>query len=270
VEIGKKWGELLADRDIALDTLQTKRGGVSVWDRMKPEEKQNFTNKVQQQFLLLPNLPRYDKPELIAAQEEGFAAGVQAGYSLEKFNAFLIKLGSELAIALFSGLAARGVRLPRFIAQALRRALPAISAPARTAAEAEALIARVRLQTGRVVYNIGGRAAPGEPADAININPEELRVAIPNQVVIRGEQMDLLLPAASGDEIISRNLVGDINWDEMARASKVVVKPGGTVTLSPFSPASRAGEIEQIRAAMQKAGFKNVRVDFGAFVKGER
>jgi hypothetical protein len=268
VEIGQKWGTLLADRDIALDTLQTKRGGVSVWDRMKPEEKQDFANKVQQQFTLLPILPQYDKPDLIAAQDDGFTSGVQSGFSLEKFTAFLVKLGTDLAIALFSGLVARGIRLPRFIAQALRSALPATSAAARTAAEVEALIARVRIQSGRVVYNIGGRAAPGEPAGAINVNPEELPGGIPNQVVVRGEAMDGLLPNGSGDEVFSRNLVGDINWDQMARASKAVVKPGGTVTLSPWG--GQLGELPQIQAAMEKAGLKNVRVEFGAVVKGER
>jgi Domain of unknown function (DUF4157) len=268
VAIGQKWGELLADRDLALDTLQTKHGGVSVWDRMKPEEKRDFANKVQDQFVTLPVLPQYDKPELMAAQDDGFTAGVQSGYSLEKFANFLVKLSTELAIALFAGLAARGVRLPRFISQALQRLLPAASSSARTAEEVAALIARVRIQSGRVVYNIGGRGAPGEPVGAINVNPEELPGGIPNQVVARGEEMDRLIPNGSGDEVFSRNLVGDIQWEQMARASKAVVKPGGTVTLSPWG--GQLGELPQIQAAMEKAGFRNVRVEFGAVVKGER
>jgi Domain of unknown function (DUF4157) len=146
--------------------------------------------------------------------------------------------------------------------------LPAAPTAARTAAEAEALIARVRIQSERVVYNVGGRGAPGEPAGAINVNHEELPGGIPNQVVVRGEEMDRLLPAGSGDEVFSRNLVGDINWDQMARASKAVVKPGGTVTLSPWG--GQLGELPQIQAAMENAGFKNVRVEFGAVVKAER
>jgi hypothetical protein len=235
---------------------------------MKPEERQAFTKNVEDQFALLPILPQYVKPDLIAAQDEGFSFGVQSGYSLEKFNAFLIKLGSELALALFSGLAARGVRLPQFIVRALQNQLPAASAAARTAAEAQALVARVRIQSGRVVYNIGGRGAPGEPVGAINVNPEVLPGGIPNQVVVRGEQMDRLLPLGSGEEVFSRNLVGDINWDEMARASKAVVKPGATVTLSPWG--GQLGELRQIQAAMEKAGLRNVRVEFGAVVKGER
>jgi len=80
--------------------------------------------------------------------------------------------------------------------------------------------------------------------------------------------MDGLLPNGSGDEVFSRNLVGDINWDQMARASKTVVKPEGTVTLSPWG--GQLGELPQIQAAMEKAGLKNVRVEFGAVVKGER
>jgi hypothetical protein len=71
-------------------------------------------------------------------------------------------------------------------------------------AEAKLLVERIRVQQGQVIYNIGGRAAPGEPAGAINVNPEIRRVQIPNQVIVKGEEMDKLLPAASGDSVIWR------------------------------------------------------------------
>lgn len=146
--------------------------------------------------------------------------------------------------------------------------LSPVATPATTAAEAEALIAKVRSEHGRIVYNVGGRAAPGEPANAININDEELRGGIPNQVLVRGENMDKLLPPGSGDEVWSRNLVGDIDWGEVARAAKVVVKPGHTVTLSPWG--GQLGDLPQIKAAMEAQGFRNVRVEMGVVVKGER
>jgi hypothetical protein len=271
-KIGEQWGTALADKDIFLDNLQTKIGGRrSVWETLTPAQKEIQAKRFQDDFALLPRLPQLDQPELVAAQDDGFEAGVTIGYSLEKFNGFLVKLGSAIAIFLFQGLAARGVRLPTFITRGLRGligALPTPPNPATTPADVAALLARVRVQAGRVVYNIGGRAAPGEPANAININPEQLREEIPNHVLVRGEEMDKLLPNGSGDEVFSRNLVGDINWKEMARAAKVVVKPGGTVTLSPWG--GQLGELPQIQTAMETAGLKNVRVEFGSVVKGER
>jgi hypothetical protein len=146
--------------------------------------------------------------------------------------------------------------------------VPVAPRPATTRAEVEAMLAKVRSQQVRIVYNVGGRAAAGEPPNAINIQPEELRGGIPNQVRVRGEEMDTLLPPDSGDEVYSRNLVGNIDWTKMARAAKIVVKPGGTVMLRPW--AGQFSELPQIEAAMRKAGFKNVRIESGSAVKGER
>lgn len=269
VKVGMAWGSLLGEYDVALSTLKEKRLGVSVWDRMTDAEKEKWGNDAKKQFDTLPTLTAPGRPEMVAAQDEGFEMGVVHGYSLAKFEAFLVKLGTNLAIMLFTGLAARGVRLPGFITQGLRNALPAaLRNPATTKAEVEALVASVRLARGRVIYNVGGRAHPTEPPGAINVNPETMAEPIPNHVRCKGEDMDKLIPPGSGDEVFSRNLVGEIDWEKMARASKVVVKPGGTVTLSPY--AGQAREVPLIRDAMMRAGFRDVKVVGDALVTGVR
>lgn len=267
--IGEQWGTALADKDILLDTLQNSiGGGLPIWDRLTLAQKKIQVKRFEDDFALLPTLPQLDKPELNAAQDNGFETGVANSYSLEKLKGFLVKLGAQIAIFLFQGLVARGIRLPRLIPRLLLPGLPTPPNPAITPADVEALLARTRLQSGRIVYNVGGRGARGEPANAININPEQFPEPFPNQVLVRGEEMDKILPSGSGDEVFSRNLVGNINWNEMAKAAKVVVKPGGTVTLSPWG--GQLNELPQIQAAMETAGLKNVRIEFGAVVKGER
>jgi hypothetical protein len=123
------------------------------------------------------------------------------------------------------------------------------------------LVTQVRSRTGRVVVNVGGRGAPGEPVDAINVNPEQFRPgeAFPNQVLAKGEQMQDLFPAGSVDEVTSRNLVGDINWDELARSAYYIVKPGARVALRPWG--GQLGDIPAMEKAMQAAGFTNVARD---------
>jgi hypothetical protein len=124
VQIGQKWGTLLGERDVALETLQNKWAGVSVWDRMSPQERSEWARNAEAQFAALPALPEYKEQDQQAAQEDGFNAGVESGYSGAKFAAFLVNLGSDLAIALFSGLAARGLKLPRFISTRMQASLP--------------------------------------------------------------------------------------------------------------------------------------------------
>jgi hypothetical protein len=132
--IGEEWGIAFADKDIQLGILQDRSGGHSVWDTLTPEQKKAHAQRIQDDFARLPVPPEYDKPELISAQEDGFMAGVQSGYSLEQFTVFLVKIGSQLAISIFSGLAARGIKLPRFFANLLQRSLPRLVAPGTGAA----------------------------------------------------------------------------------------------------------------------------------------
>ena len=163
--IGERWGHLLGEYDVALETLQTKWGGVSAWDRMTPKEKSDWTAEAQEQFARLPVLPKVEKPELAAAQEEGFKAGMEAGYSAAKFTAFLVKLGTDLAIALFTGLAARGVRLPSFITQSLqqaeRKALIGELGAAGVKFTEEKIVEITRSAAGRIVFLEQGTAESG-------------------------------------------------------------------------------------------------------------
>ena len=138
---------------------------MSVWDRITAAEKGRWAKAVQDEFAKLPLLPQVDEPELVAAQEEGFQAGLESGYSDVKFTAFLIKVGTEIAIALFSGLAARGVRLPRFISQILqqaeRKALIEELAAAGVKFTEEKIVEIARSAAGKVVFLEQGTAQSG-------------------------------------------------------------------------------------------------------------
>ena len=123
--VGQQWGDLLAQEDIAVDQLQSKQMGVSVWDRMTAAEKTDWAKKVEDEFAKLPTLAD-TKPENQAAQDQGFQSGMMAGYSATKFAAFMTKIGGEIALAIFAGVAARGLRLPRFIARALQASISEI------------------------------------------------------------------------------------------------------------------------------------------------
>ncbi len=132
---------------------------------------------------------------------------------------------------------------------------------ARNTVDAQRLTNAVRDTEGRVTLNIGGRSAQGEPSHAINVNPELPRGGTPyggRQIQARGEELSNLLPESSVDAITSRNLVGDIDWDQFASSSHHVVRPGGTVTVRPW--AGQFGDINNIAESLRRAGFNNVRI----------
>jgi hypothetical protein len=247
--IGTAWGTLLGERDVALETLQTKWAGVSVWDRMKPEERSAWAKNAESEFAKLPVLPQYDKPDLVAAQEEGFSAGIESGYSGAKFAAFLVKLGSELAIALFSGVAARGLRLPRFITQRLQLSLPQILG----AAEYESMKAAAKaaqaahpelagLQTDEL---IAIRAYSGESWSSINA---ALRTRDAQALMRQGQMIELMksglakLPAYQGK--VTRTIA--LSVEDAAQKYKVgatVVEDAFTSTTFGKGVAQREGNV---------------------------
>ena len=265
-QIGEQWGKALADKDLALGTLQNKIGGLaSVWDRMKPEERKAQVQRIEDDFALLPVLPQHDEPDLASAQEDGFAAGVQSGYSLEKIKAFLVKLGGDIAIIIFSGLVARGVRLPRFIRDLIQRSVPQLVAPGTGVAFGETM-AEEMLKSGfkgnpfrefLVRLNAAPvRLPPKEAAEAIRVATNKIsggtmgtmppiqqgdilvvpsRAPIPNAPVmgIRGD----------GTVIIGR---ARLNWklvdNSASRAGRRSFPPG-----SPASPARSSGNDDAVK-----------------------
>jgi hypothetical protein len=142
IGVGEQWGTALAQHDIMLDILQDRSGGHSVWDTLTPGQKKVQEQRFEDDFASLPALAVVDQ-SLISAQEDGFKAGFESAYAIAKFNNFLVKLGSQLAILLFSRLAARGVKLPRFIVNLMQRALPAVE-PGTGAAFGEAMVDGMR------------------------------------------------------------------------------------------------------------------------------
>lgn len=124
--IGLQWGSLFAERDAALMQLQMyPLGGKSIWDGFTDAQKKAWVANAQDILVRsLPPLQHYDRADQTAAQEDGFKAGFEASYSLARLGAFVIRLGTELAISFAisfaAGLAARGVTLLNSVRSVLR------------------------------------------------------------------------------------------------------------------------------------------------------
>jgi hypothetical protein len=251
--IGSLWGLRLADRDIALDTMQEKFGGASIWERMTAKDKQDFAREAKERFAKIPELPQLSKPELIEAQESGFVTGLQEQYSFEKLGAFLVKLGRDLAIAIFSGLAESGVKLPRLIAQALARA-----ELAETAITARSIVARIVKAGQRVVVNIGGE---GEVAGAINLNIQRrLKTEIENFIEADAANIGEIFDTTSIDEITSNRLPPNtLDWGRIIPGVSRVLKPGGRLVIR-FQGVGQDGAT--IVPLLKQNGFKAIN-DFG-------
>lgn len=121
LRIGGAYGATLADIEAGFDVVNREWGGRSTWDGMKPEEKTDWVNKAAQRFAQLPTAKSYDKPECIAAQDEGFRTGFAAAYDLGKATTFMVKLGTDAAVMLIIAVAATG-----FFSRFLSRLLPRV------------------------------------------------------------------------------------------------------------------------------------------------
>jgi hypothetical protein len=234
--IGAQWGMALADKDIQLDILQNKIGGLrSVWDTLTPEQKKAHAQRIEDEFARLPLPPHYDKPELISAQDDGFMAGVESGYSLEKLKNFFVKVGTELAIFIFSGLAARGVKLPRSFANLLQRLLPRVVAPGTGAAFGQQM-AEEMMQSGfrgnpfrEFIARLNAapvRLPPNEAAEAIRVGTK----------VVSGGTMGTMPPIQQGEILVVPSRAPIPNAPVMG------IRPDGTVIMG------RAPKIDIITA----------------------
>ena len=240
----------MAEYDVALDQLERAR---KLPPQMTPAERARWEKKVEDEFTKLPLLPQVDRPDLAAAQDEGFKAGMESGYSAIKFGAFLIKLGTEMAIALFTGLAARGVRLPQFIRQALGQA------------ERNALIGelqRVRPVNGRI--NVGGGFEAGSKS-VTNLNPivegtggPGANANIPNHVRAGFEQIGDVFEPGSANTIYSNRLpYQTVNWSQSANGAYRVMAPAGRLQINVWTRSE--AEVQTVINAFTQAGFRNVR-----------
>ena len=151
-------------------------------------------------------------------------AGLESGYSSAKFAAFLVKLGSQLAIILFSGLAARGVRLPRFIANLMQRSLPRLVAPGTGAAFGQQMaeemgksgfkgnpfrVFMARLNAAPV------RLPPNEAAEAIKVATQKFS----------GGTMGTMTPIQEGDILVVPSRVA------LVKAPVMGIRGDGTVIM---------------------------------------
>lgn len=247
--VGSQWGLRLADRDIALDTMQAKYGGSSLWDRMTAKDKQSFAEEVKERFAKIPELPQYSEPGLAEAQESGFMSGMQERYSLEKFVNFLVKLGRDLAIYIFSGLAAGGIKIPQVIARALMR-----TELAETAALARSIVAQLVKSGQRVVINIGGE---GEVAGAINLNIQKrLNVPIENFIESDAANIGDIFESNSIDEIVSNRLPPNtLDWDRLIPGASKVLKPGSRLLIR-FQGTGQDGA--KIMPLLRQYGFREI------------
>jgi hypothetical protein len=121
LRVGAGYGTLMADIEAGLGVVMKKWAGRSTWDTMKPEEKNDWVNKAAQRFAQLPTLQTSDKPEFVAAQDEGFRTGFISSYDLGRATTFLANLGTDVVVALIVAVAATGW-FARFLSRLLTTA----------------------------------------------------------------------------------------------------------------------------------------------------
>lgn len=152
------------------------------------------------------------------------------------------------------------------IAQAARRGIRSAQPGAGlvTAMEEEAALARGFVEEargeGRVVVNLGGE---GEVSGAINVNIQNrTRQPIPRFVQAAGEDIGQIFPSGSVDEIVSNRLPPNtIDWSRAIPGAHSALKPGGRIQIA-FQGTGNDGQA--IVAAMQRLGFRNIRVNMRA------
>jgi hypothetical protein len=117
---------------------------------------------------------------------------------------------------------------------------------------------RIRPVNGKV--NVGGGT---ETPNMTNLNPIKPAAGgtthgIPNHIKGSMEEMDQLFEPGSVEYMMSSRLrFGDVNWTQAAQAAAKVMRPGAQVEMSIWC---RGGEAAVVKAAFERAGFRNVTV----------
>jgi len=109
--------------------------------------------------------------------------------------------------------------------------------------------------------NVGGG---GEIPEVTNLNPIKPGSGgptkdIPNHVPAGMEKMDEVFVPGSVKNMYSQRLrYGDVDWPTATRAAAKVMPPGGKVSMNVWTQSK--AEVDALKAAFERAGFKDIRI----------
>jgi hypothetical protein len=112
--------------------------------------------------------------------------------------------------------------------------------------------------------NVGGT---GDIPDVTNLNPVKSRSGgadrgIPNHVPAPMEKMGEIFQPGSVKKMYSGRLrYWDVDWTKATQAAAKVMPPGGRVEMNIWT--SNQGDMDVLKTAFERAGFKNVRFGLG-------
>ncbi len=161
---------------------------------------------------------------------------------------------SVLAISLVGGTILR-TALPRYFRMTPEEEEPR---PMRTTAPA---LPTAKIKPVNDTVDVGGT---GNIKNATNLNPVKpgsggQETGIPNHVKGTMEEMDRFFEPGSVKTMYSQRLrYGDVDWPKATQAAAKVMPPGGKVSMNVWTQTDQ--EVEALKGAFQRAGFKNVRI----------
>lgn len=185
------------------------------------------------------------------------------------------RLISRFAARTAGRLAARGAstavsrsspQLLTHLREAARRVAARLGLQSGLARQAQEMASRLGRQ---VTLNLGGT---GEiPGAVININPcrgyHDVS-HIPNLIRTGAERIGSLFRPGTIHRIVSNNVEhGHIDWVQVARGARTVLRPRGEVSISPFHAGAVREHVREIARAFTDAGFEVEVVEtFGAMI----
>jgi hypothetical protein len=104
--IGRAHGKFLADADQFMATLKADQGGVSLWERMTPDERARAVERIRSEHRNLPKLPKGVDAAHDKALHDGFARGARNTYEAEQWLNRAVVIGFELLKGAIIGAAA--------------------------------------------------------------------------------------------------------------------------------------------------------------------
>jgi len=170
------------------------------------------------------------------------------------------RLYSEYVVRGLTGIAI-GIAGGMVIRMTLGRILNALSKDSKQPPRNLPPPAPPKIQPVNETVNVGGG---GEVADVTNLNPVKAgsggpSSGIPNHVPLGMEKMDSVFKPGSVKVMISNRLrYGDVDWQLGTQAAAKVMPSGGKVSMNVWTQSKQ--EVDALKAAFQKAGFKDVKV----------
>jgi hypothetical protein len=84
-KVGREYGKFRAELDSFFFAIfeTPGMGGITLWDRMTPDERRKTMAKVQVEFGQLPNLPTATNLTMVVAIREGFQSGSSSAYETQ-------------------------------------------------------------------------------------------------------------------------------------------------------------------------------------------